>query len=246
MTFRRRTLAALFLCLCAAWPVAATTRAPAVRTAPAPTSSAVVDPAAAATDPVIAPAPAPLPRVALETSLGRIVLELYPRQAPATVANFLDYATKGHYNGTVFHRAIPGVLVQGGGFTVDLQAKPERAPVGNESTNGLRNTRGTLSAARRPGVRGSAGAQFFINLGDNRDFDRRADTPDEATGYCVFGRVIDGLDIADRIAAQPTAARAPFAADVPVVPVVIERTDLLPPTPAVPAARPTPATPASP
>jgi cyclophilin family peptidyl-prolyl cis-trans isomerase len=167
--------------------------------------------------------------VALETNQGRIVLELYPRQAPRTVANFLAYARAGHYNGTVFHRAIAGVLVQGGGFTVDLQPKPERAPVANEATNGLRNTRGTVAAARRPSVAGSAGAQFFINLADNHGFDRRADAPDEATGYAVFGRVIDGLEVADRIAALPTAPRAPFAADVPLVPVVIERTDLLNP-----------------
>jgi cyclophilin family peptidyl-prolyl cis-trans isomerase len=237
MTFSRRLLAALALCLCAAFCAAATTRvaAPVARPAPAPVSGAATEPAAAAAAATpLAPRPAPLPRVALETSLGRIVIELYPHQAPATVANFLDYARNGHYNGTVFHRAIYGVLVQGGGFTVDLQPKPEREPVGNEATNGLRNTRGTLAAARRPGDRNSAGAQFFINLGDNHAFDRRGDAPDEATGYCVFGRVIDGLDVADRIAALPTTARAPFAADVPVVPVVIERTDLLPATPVTP------------
>jgi cyclophilin family peptidyl-prolyl cis-trans isomerase len=215
MTFPRRTLAALAFCLAAALPAGAQ-----VARTPEPA------PAAAAT-PV--PAPAPGPRVALETNQGRIVLELYPRQAPRTVANFLAYARAGHYNGTVFHRAIAGVLVQGGGFTVDLQPKPERAPVPNEATNGLRNTRGTVAAARRPSVAGSAGAQFFINLRDNPAFDRHADAPDAATGYAVFGRVIDGLDVADRIAALPTAAHAPFAADVPVVPVVIERTDLLTP-----------------
>lgn len=233
MTFPRRLLAALCLCLCLPLPAAATTRTPAATVRPTPATTPPAAPAAA-TEAVVTPvpaAPAALPRIALETTLGRIVLELYPQQAPATVANFLDYAAKGHYNGTVFHRAIQGVLVQGGAFTVDMQPKPERAPVGNESTNGLRNTRGTLAAARRPSDRGSAGAQFFINLRDNPAFDRRADAPDEATGYCVFGRVIDGLDIADRIAALPTTARAPLAADVPVVAVVIERTDLLVPTP---------------
>lgn len=179
---------------------------------------------------------APAPRVALETSLGRIVLELYPQRAPATVANFLAYARGGHYNGTVFHRAIYGVLVQGGGFTPDLQPKPERDPVANEAANGLRNTRGTIAAARRHAVADSAGAQFFINLGDNASFDRKAPEPAEASGYCVFGRVIDGLDVADRIAALPTAARDPFDADVPVTPVVIESTEILPPVaPVAPA-----------
>jgi len=134
----------------------------------------------------------------------------------------------------VFHRAIYGVLVQGGGFTPDLQAKPERKPVENEAGNGLRNTRGTLAAARRPSVADSAGAQFFINLGDNPGFDRHAPEPPEASGYAVFGRVIDGLDVADRIAALPTAARAPFDQDVPVTPVIIERAEVLPPVPAAP------------
>src|SRR5688572_24496486 len=126
MTLRRRAFAALLCCLCSGLALAA-----------------VVPPPVAVTP--VAPAP-PAPRVALETSLGRIVLELYPQRAPATVANFLAYVRSGHYNGTVFHRAIYGVLVQGGGFTPDLQPKPERVPVINEAGNGLRNTRGTLAA----------------------------------------------------------------------------------------------------
>jgi cyclophilin family peptidyl-prolyl cis-trans isomerase len=219
--FGRRTLAALLCCLVPAF-AAATVRTPDVATtAPA------------------APVAQPGPRIALDTTLGRIVLELFPQQAPATVANFLQYAREGHYNGTVFHRTVYGVLIQGGGFTPDHQPKPERKPVANEAGNGLRNTRGTLAAARRPAVAASAGAQFFINLGDNREFDRRAPAPDAASGYAVFGRVIDGLDVADRIAALPTSARAPFAGDVPVTPVVIERTEILPtpaPEPAAPAA----------
>ena len=120
MDFRRRMLAALALCLAVEMPAAARVATPAVPVVPS------------------APRPAP-PRVALETSMGRIVLELYPQQAPATVANFLTYVRAGHYNGTVFHRAIHGVLVQGGGFTPDLQPKPELAPVANEAGNGLRN-----------------------------------------------------------------------------------------------------------
>jgi cyclophilin family peptidyl-prolyl cis-trans isomerase len=204
---RRRRFAALLFCLSIAPLANAALRAPVA--------------------PAVPPAPSAGPRVALETNLGRIVLELYPAQAPVTVANFLAYARQGHYNGTVFHRTIPGVLVQAGGFTLDLQPKPERAPIANEAGNGLRNTRGTLAAARRPSVADSAGAQFFINLRDNPGFDRRAAQPDEASGYCVFGRVIDGLEVADRIAAVPTAARAPFAGDVPVEPVIIERTEVL-------------------
>ena len=225
MTLRRRLLAALLCCLATGLALAVV-----------PSGLTPTEP------PVMTVAPPPAPRVALETSLGRIVLELYPQRAPKTVANFLAYARSGHYNGTVFHRAIYGVLVQGGGFTPDLQPKPERDPVASEAGNGLRNTRGTLAAARRHSVADSAGAQFFINLGDNASFDRQAPEPPEASGYCVFGRVIDGLDVADRIAALPTAARGPFDADVPVVPVVIESTEILPPAPVAPAPAPAPAT----
>jgi cyclophilin family peptidyl-prolyl cis-trans isomerase len=224
MTFRRRLLAALLCCLGTGLAVAATRAA-----TPANAGLLSAEPSTAPSP----PAP-PAPRVALETSLGRIVLELFPQRAPKTVANFLEYTKAGHYNGTVFHRAIYGVLVQGGGFTPDLQAKPERQPVENEAGNGLSNTRGTLAAARRPSVADSAGAQFFINLGDNPGFDRHAPEPPEASGYTVFGRVIDGLDVADRIAALPTAARAPFDQDVPVTPVIIERAEVLPPAPAAP------------
>jgi cyclophilin family peptidyl-prolyl cis-trans isomerase len=224
MDFRRRLLAALLCCFATAPALAAT------RVAPPATGQLPAEPSTAP----LPPAP-PAPRVALETSLGRIVLELFPQHAPRTVANFLAYAQAGHYNGTVFHRAIYGVLVQGGGFTPDLQPKPERKPVENEAGNGLRNTRGTLAAARRPSDADSAGAQFFINLGDNPAFDRRAALLAEASGYAVFGRVIDGIEVADRIAALPTAARAPFDQDVPVTPVIIERAEVLPPAHAAPA-----------
>ena len=228
MTFPRAALGALLCCL-ASSSIDAAARAPVPATTPA------------------VPVAQPRPRVALETSLGRIVLELYPQRAPATVANFLEYARAGHYNGTVFHRAIPGVLVQGGAFTPDLQPKPERAPVANEAGNGLANTRGTLVAARRPSLPDSAGAQFYINLRDNRGFDRKAPSPPEAAGFAVFGRVIDGLEIADRIAALPTAPRAPFTQDMPVLPVVIERTEILPSVAPDPATDPaTPIAPAPP
>jgi cyclophilin family peptidyl-prolyl cis-trans isomerase len=171
----------------------------------------------------VAPIPVGGPRVALETSMGRIVLELYPEKAPATVANFLSYVHDGHYNGTIFHRVIANLLIQGGAFTPDLQQKPERAPIANEANNGLSNLRGTISAARRPSEKGSATAQFFINTVDNRQLDYRGDATPALTGYCVFGRVVEGMDIVDKIRAVVTAARPPFPADVPVTSVLIER-----------------------
>ena len=177
---------------------------------------------------LLPPPPAAIgPRVALQTSLGKIVLELYPDKAPRTVANFLSYVRDGHYNGTVFHRVIADLLVQGGAFTSDLQPKPDRAPIVNEANNGLSNLRGTISAARRASEKDSATAQFFINTVDNRQFDYRSDANAYSTGYCVFGRVIEGMDVLDKIRAVPTAAKAPFAADVPTTPVIIERAEVV-------------------
>jgi cyclophilin family peptidyl-prolyl cis-trans isomerase len=169
-----------------------------------------------------AAAPVTGPRVALETSMGRIVLELYPDKAPLTVANFLSYVKDGHYNGTVFHRVIGDFLIQGGAYTPDMQQKPERAPVANEASNGLSNLRGTLAAARRIGDATSATAQFFINTVDNRQLDYRGDATAELSGFCVFGRVVEGMDVVDRIRVVPTGAKPPFAADVPVTPVLVE------------------------
>jgi len=175
------------------------------------------------------PAPGAGPRVALETSMGRIVLELYPDKSPATVANFLAYVRDGHYNGTVFHRVVADFLLQGGDYTPDLQQKPERAPIRNEANNGLSNLRGTISAARKPGERDSARSQFFVNTVDNRQLDFRGDVPPSAVGYCVFGRVVEGMDVVDKIRVVATNRRGPFAADVPVTAVVIERAVALPP-----------------
>ncbi len=194
--------------------------------------AAVGPPAAPA--PVAEPAPvvaANLQRVLLVTSMGEILVELDATAAPATVANFLAYAREGHYNGTVFHRVIPGLLVQAGAFTPDLQQKPSRAPVASEAANGLLNTRGTLAAARDRGVVDSATAQFFFNLVDNPKLDRSSDDSAYTAGYTVFGRVLQGLEVVDRIAAVPTGAQGPFPAWVPVVPVVIERVQLLDPVP---------------
>ena len=167
------------------------------------------------------------PRVALETDMGRIVLELYPDKAPKTVANFLAYVKDGHYNGTVFHRVIGNFLVQGGAYTPDMQQKPERAPVPNEASNGLSNLRGTVAAARRASDATSATAQFFINTVDNRQLDWKGDATPEMSGYCVFGRVVEGMDVVDRIRVVPTDAKPPFPADVPVTPVLIERAAVL-------------------
>jgi len=160
------------------------------------------------------------PQVKMRTNLGEIVLELYPDKAPKTVANFLHYVGSGHYNGTVFHRTIQQFVIQGGGFTPDFQYKPTFDPVPNEATNGLRNERGTLAMARAYDP-DSATAQFFINLDDNKFLNHHRPHPDYY-GYCVFGKVIKGMDIAKKIGALPTAAGGPFTADVPVEPVVIE------------------------
>ena len=183
-----------------------------------------------ATAPVALPQPAAAggPRVALETSAGRIVVELYPDKAPRTVANFLSYVRDGHYNGTIFHRVIGDLLIQGGAYTADLEHKPERAPIRNEANNGLSNLRGTLAAARRPSESDSARAQFFINTVDNRQFDFRSDQSPQQAGYCVFGRVVEGLEVVDKIRVVATTTRPPLPGDVPVTPVLIERALVLP------------------
>lgn len=181
---------------------------------------------------VVAPIESPRaagPRVAFDTSLGRFVVELYPEKAPRTVANFLSYVRDGHYNGTIVHRVIADLLIQGGAFTADLQQKPERAPIANEANNGLSNLRGTLGAARRGSEKDSATAQFFINTVDNRQFDYRGDASPAMTGFCVFGRVVEGMDVVDKIRAVSTAPRPPFPADVPIAPVLMERVSVVEP-----------------
>jgi len=160
------------------------------------------------------------PRVELKTNMGAIVVELYPDKAPKTVANFLQYVRDGFYNGTVFHRVIPGFMVQGGGFTADLQQKPTRGPVHNEADNNLKNTAGTVAMARTSDPH-SATAQFFINVADNDFLNFRSPTR-QGYGYTVFGKVVTGMDVVDRIARVRTADRPPYQ-NVPVKPVVIER-----------------------
>jgi cyclophilin family peptidyl-prolyl cis-trans isomerase len=161
------------------------------------------------------------PQVEITTSTGSIVLELEPDNAPQTVENFLHYVKAGHYNGTIFHRVIPGFMIQGGGFMPDMQEKQaSRPPLKNEAGNGLRNATGTIAMARTPDPH-SATAQFFINVADNPALDFRAPTR-EGYGYAVFGKVVKGMEVVQRIVKVSTAARPPHA-DVPVKAVLIER-----------------------
>ena len=167
------------------------------------------------------------PRVELKTSMGSIVIELFPDKAPATVENFLRYVKDWHYDGTVFHRVIPKFMVQGGGFTPELREKAARKPVRNEADNGLKNTVGTVAMARTPDPH-SATAQFFINVADNAMLDFRFPTQD-GYGYCVFGKVVKGMNVVERIAKVATGAGPGPHRDVPLKPVVIERARLLSP-----------------
>ncbi len=158
------------------------------------------------------------PRVALETDKGKIVIELYPDKAPKTVKNFLDYVDAGQYDNTIFHRVIPGFMIQGGGMTVSMKEKPTKAPVKNEADNGLKNERYTIAMARTQ-VPDSATAQFFINTVDN-DFLNFKDKSVQGWGYAVFGKVVEGMDVVDAIEKVKTANRSGHQ-NVPVDTVVI-------------------------
>ncbi len=188
--------------------------------------------------PPAALAPAPTgPVVALEvaqgrTALGTITLALDPERAPITVRNFLKYVRSGHYEGTVFHRVIPGFMIQGGGFTPALEEKPNQGPIKSEARNGLRNSRGTLAMARTNDP-DSADSQFFVNLRDNHRLDYGID----GAGYTVFGRVLEGMEVVDRIAMVPTSSRGPHQ-NVPQMAVVIKKATEL--KPAAPVAAPKP------
>ncbi len=157
-------------------------------------------------------------KVKINTSMGAIVLELNAAKAPKTVANFLQYVKDGHYNNTVFHRVISNFMVQGGGMTADLKEKPTRAPIALESNSGLSNQRGTVAMARTNDP-DSATAQFFINV-TNNEFLNAANAPD-GNGYAVFGKVVSGLDVVDKIRTVPTGNKGPHH-DVPLQPVVIQ------------------------
>lgn len=195
--------------------------------------TALPDPA---TTPVAAPAAAG-PRVLLRTNLGEITLELDAAKAPKSVENFLQYVRDGHYNGTIFHRVIDNFMAQGGGFTADLQQKPTRAPIQNEANNALSNMRGTVAMARTSDPH-SAAAQFFINLVDNPRLDYVSDQNGFTWGYAVFGKVVAGMDVVDKIRVIETGPQGPFARDVPKTPVVIESAEVLAAAPAaeIPAA----------
>lgn len=164
------------------------------------------------------------PRVQLETSLGNIVLELNSGRAPQTVDNFLRYVREGHYNGTIFHRVINGFMIQGGGFDANMRQKPVREPIRLESQNGLRNLTGTVAMARTSDPH-SATAQFFINVVDNSGLD--FPNPD-GHGYAVFGKVVDGMEVVNRIRSV-TVGRQGFHQNVPREPIIIQKAVLLTP-----------------
>ena len=164
-------------------------------------------------------APAWAQKVRLDTSLGEIVLQLDAAKAPKSVANFVEYVKAGHYDGTVFHRVIPDFMIQGGGFDAEMKEKPTRAPIPLESKNGLPNLRGSVAMARTS-MPHSATAQFFINVKDNAFLD--AANARDGHGYAVFGKVVSGMDVVDKIWAVPTGNKGPYQ-NVPVTPVVIRK-----------------------
>ena len=180
--------------------------------------------------------PAPeAPRVRLETSVGPIVMALNPSAAPKTVENFISYVNSGFYDGTLFHRVIPGFMVQGGGFTVEMSQKPTRPPIPNEADNGLLNLRGTVAMARTAAPH-SATAQFFINTVDNGFLNFTAKT-NRGWGYCVFGTVVEGMEVVEKIEKQPTTTKNGMR-DVPVTPVIIQKAAMIKAPEEKPSAKP--------
>ena len=159
-------------------------------------------------------------KATMETSMGTITLELDDAKAPETVANFVQYAKDGHYDGTIFHRVIDGFMIQGGGFTKDMNQKETRKPIRNEAMNGLKNLRGTIAMARTMVV-DSATSQFFINLVDNAFLDFQNPTP-QGFGYAVFGKVVDGMDVVDQIAKVKTGFSGPHQ-NVPEEAIVVKK-----------------------
>ena len=170
-----------------------------------------------------APAAAPKGAV-IETSLGTIEIRFEAGRAPLAVQNFVRYAEEGHYDGTIFHRVIDGFMIQGGGFTADMKQKPAHAPIVNEARGGISNTRGTVAFARTNQPH-SATCQFFINTKDNRGLD--PDRAQDGVGYAVFGRVIQGREVVDRIESVDVSNKHPFYKDVPVKPVIIKSVKVL-------------------
>lgn len=161
--------------------------------------------------------------VKMQTNKGTIVLELNADKAPKTVENFLNYAKKGFYDGTIFHRVIDGFMIQGGGMEPGMREKSTDAPIQNEANNGLANERGTIAMARTPDPH-SATAQFFINVSDNDFLNFRAETTD-GWGYCVFGKVVEGMDVVDEIRKVETGSFG-FHQDVPKEDIIIEKMEV--------------------
>jgi cyclophilin family peptidyl-prolyl cis-trans isomerase len=207
----RRLLGATLLLAFAAAPLGAAAQAPAKPAAAGKTCAAKLK------------GPAPM-KVRLTTSMGAITVELDKAKAPVSTENFVKYVDSGHYDGTIFHRVIDGFMVQGGGFTRDMQQKPTMAPIKNEAANGLKNDLYTLAMART-GVRDSATAQFFINVKQNDFLNYRDESP-QGWGYAVFGKVVEGQDVVDKIRKVATG-NAGMHQNVPLEPVVIEKAECL-------------------
>lgn len=169
----------------------------------------------------LAPAPAH-PEVKFVTTEGDFVVRLDPQRAPLTVKNFLRYVRSGFYDGTIFHRVIPGFVIQGGGYTAKYREKKTLKPIPNESGNGLSNVRGSIAMAREPAP-DSATSQFYINLADNKQLDPQPDR----WGYAVFGKVVSGMKVVDKIASVPTGPAGPFARNAPQTPVIVTKAILL-------------------
>jgi cyclophilin family peptidyl-prolyl cis-trans isomerase len=165
-------------------------------------------------------------RVRVQTSLGSFVIELQRDRAPLTVENFLGYVKAGHYTNTLFHRTIANFVIQGGGVGLDYKAVPTLKPIPNEAGNGLKNLRGTVGLARASGPH-SGDAQFYVNVADNGDLDPLP----TRWGYAVFGRVVEGMEVVDRISVSPTGPMGPFKQDAPIQAVVIQKIELLPDVP---------------
>jgi len=163
-------------------------------------------------------------RAKFETTAGNFVVELDAARAPLSAANFAQYVRDGHYDGTIFHRVIGNFVVQGGGYTLDGAEKPTRPAIPNESGNGLSNRRSTVAMARHDDPH-SAGSQFFVNIVDNLSLDPAP----TRWGYAVFGRVVEGMDVIDKIASVATGSKAPFGDDVPVDPIVVTKASLVGP-----------------
>ncbi len=183
-------------------------------------NSAAADPAASPAP--AAPAAAPGPQVLIQTSLGTITVALDPGHAPLSVQNFLRYVNEGHYDGTVFYRVVPGFVIQAGSYDAGIHYRPVHDNIPLEANNGLKNLRGTIAMARETDP-DTANAEFFINLADNADLDHHADDTGNTTGYAVFGQVVSGMDVVDKIAAVPLGDHGPMPGAAPVDPVVIEK-----------------------